>query len=255
MKREKLDKKWEAFVRIHVIEKEGRTEVLVNGQRYMEWRTGDEVSHRLAVVQLYVSGVGKQEEIAKAFGMHVNSVYNYVNAYKEEGARGLMKQVSGPQEAWKLTAEMKFKILETAFRNRDLTLEEMLKVLEQRWKKKVSRNSFRGVLIENGLIKEEVRRDDLEKEGGDLFERMEGEDQLTLDSITTEQKAKSFRIEDRSDEDNEERSDEENREEKGKRYYSAAQRIYLEKLEQSCDGDYVEKGEYNAYLYSAKLAT
>ena len=56
MSEEKLDDGWEALAKIQVIEREGRTEVLVKGQSYMDWALGDEASRRMAVVQLYRLG-------------------------------------------------------------------------------------------------------------------------------------------------------------------------------------------------------
>ncbi len=230
-----------AFARIQMMEGEGKTEVLVNGQKYMGWETGDEESKRMSVVQLYESGIGKQEEIAEAFKIHVKSVYNYIKAYKEEGLRGLIKEGSGPQEPWKITPEMKFKILEIAYRNRDLSLEEMVKQLERRWNQKVSRNSLRMVLMENGFIKEEVRKDDLDLGEMDLFdgggwefkfdEAKEGREEIPKDaedSVRIEMGRPRIGVE------------------KGREEYSRGQRIYLDELERYSE-NHIEKGAYNAY--------
>ena len=96
--REEQFGKLKALARRQVIESSGRTTIMVDGQKYMEWETGDEVSYRIGIIQLYESGKGNQEEVAKAFGIHVNSVYNYLKGYKEEGGKGLIhKEVN--QEA------------------------------------------------------------------------------------------------------------------------------------------------------------
>ncbi len=231
-------KEFNALARIQKIDINGRSEVLVDGQKYMEWVTGDEVSYRMGVIQLYQTGKGSQEEIAKAFGIHVNSVYNYVKSYKEEGGRGLIKK-ENQVEPWKITAEMKFKILEIAFRNRDLSLEEMVKQLEKRWNQKVSRNSLRMVLMENGFIKEEMRRDDLNLGERDLFEgegwefkfneTKEGREEISKDaedSVRIERASSGIGIE--------------------REGYSRGQRIYLNELERGSE-NHIEKGTYNAY--------
>jgi len=62
---------------------------------YMRFMKGDEGSKRMGIVQLYESGKGTQEDIAKAFGVNVKSVYNYINAYKGNGIKGLVSQASG----------------------------------------------------------------------------------------------------------------------------------------------------------------
>ena len=50
MGEDRLDKIWSAFEPIQVIEGNGTIEVLLNGQRYMKWRAGDEATNRLAIV-------------------------------------------------------------------------------------------------------------------------------------------------------------------------------------------------------------
>ena len=237
---ERQFKGFNALARIQKIETNGRIEVLVDGQKYMEWIRGDEVSYRMGVIQLYQTGKGSQEEIAKAFGIHVNSVYNYVKSYKQEGGKGLNKK-ENQVEPWKITPEMKFKILEIAFRNRDLSLEEMVKELEKRWNQKVSRNSLGMVLMENGFIKEEVRKDDLNLGERELFEGEEWEFKFD--------EAKEGRVGIPKDAENSvriERAGPGIGIEKGKEGYSRGQRVYLNELETGSE-NHIEKGTYNAY--------
>lgn len=66
----------------------------------MSWRVGDDTAERMAIAQLYGLGVGTQEEIAKAFMVHVNSVANYVSIFKLEGSDGLRSEPRGPK-SWK----------------------------------------------------------------------------------------------------------------------------------------------------------
>ena len=80
---------------IKVIEGDTRTQVLLKGQPYMSWRSGDEVCARLAMVQLYDCGLGTQEELAEAFGRHVNSVQRYLTDFAGKGLRGLLPERSG----------------------------------------------------------------------------------------------------------------------------------------------------------------
>ena len=72
---------------INVLSAEGTTRVLVKGQPYMSWRSEDEECLRLAMVQLYRSGLGTEEELAAAFGRHVNSVQRYLAKFASEGMR------------------------------------------------------------------------------------------------------------------------------------------------------------------------
>ena len=64
---------WTPEKSIKVVEGEGITRVLVKGHPYMSWDSGDEGCVRMAIVQLYDCGLGTQEDLAGAFGRHVNS--------------------------------------------------------------------------------------------------------------------------------------------------------------------------------------
>jgi len=65
---------WTLEKSIQVIQDDRRTRVLVKGRPYMSWPSGDEESVRMAMVQLSGCRLGTQEELAKVFGVHVNSV-------------------------------------------------------------------------------------------------------------------------------------------------------------------------------------
>src|SRR2546430_3363052 len=59
---------WEPAKSVQVVEGNGLTQVLVKGQPYMRWQSGDEGCTRLAIVQLYKCGLGTEEDLAAAFG-------------------------------------------------------------------------------------------------------------------------------------------------------------------------------------------
>ena len=85
---------WQPEKSVQVVSCEGITRVLVKGQPYMSWRSGDEGCLRLAIVQLYECGLGTQEGLAEAFGRGVNSVQKYITEFACEGMRGLITQRS-----------------------------------------------------------------------------------------------------------------------------------------------------------------
>lgn len=107
---------WEAIAGIRVIEDGERRQVLVGGRPYFSWSGSDEAGQKAAIVQLYELGLGTQEEIAKAFGIHINSVYNYINAWRADGIRGLISKQRGPKGSWKVDRDLKGKILLTILR-------------------------------------------------------------------------------------------------------------------------------------------
>ena len=61
------------------------TRVLVKGQPYMSWPSEDEECARLAIAQLYQCGLGTEDELAAAFGRHVNSVRKYLTEFARRG--------------------------------------------------------------------------------------------------------------------------------------------------------------------------
>jgi len=164
---ERLIKDPEGFRRIEIMTSNGEQTLLLRGQNYMSWRCEDQIAPRVAMVQLFKSGLAGQEELAKLFGVHERSVRNYISCFRMEGISGLMSQPRGPKEPWKITPDIRFKILEVAYRRRDLKYEEIIKMLRNRWNVDASINSIRQVLMENGFIEERLRSESFEPT--DLF--------------------------------------------------------------------------------------
>ena len=54
---------WQPAKSVEVVEGNGLTQVLVKGQPYMRWQSGDEGCTRLAIVQLYKCGLGTEEDL------------------------------------------------------------------------------------------------------------------------------------------------------------------------------------------------
>ena len=152
--------------------------VFVKGEPYMSWEYGDEVAERTAIVQLYGLGLGTQEELAKAFEIHINSVAKYVSIFRAEGAGGLISQPRGPRQSWKLLPDVRAKILVTVLKEGIREYAAVQKRLEGYWNKKVSIGSIRQVLVEDGLVKEGT---DIPKiEQGNLFESNDNSEQLEI---------------------------------------------------------------------------
>lgn len=222
---------WGNLEDIQVIESDGMRKVLVRGQLYMSWRFGDDASQRMAIVQLYNSGLGNREKLAEVFGVHINSVQNYITAFEKDGITGLVNQQSGPKESWKITPEIKFKILEIVFRNRNISYEQIVKIIGDRWGKNISINSIRQVLIENGFIEERIRKDGLWQQE-EFFAKYEDKQSEINFSSGKDNQTPSL-ILNQYDKDCNYYSNT-----KDRSYYSQSQRIYLDQLKQ---------GQYSAY--------
>lgn len=242
---------WTPEKSIKVVEGEGITRVLVKGQPYMSWPPEDEGCLRMAIVQLYDCGLGTQEELAEAFGRHVISVQRYIRDFARDGMRGLVSGRSGPKGSWKITPELRGKILLIVLREGIWKLEGIQQRLAEAWQEVVSVPSIQQVLEENGLGEEKVRGIDREGVQGELF-RGEEDRQMLLGLESTgeeagEEEGGSGESEALSgiERDNVLEGDAGAWTMGYRRDYSPAQRIYLDQLEQ---------GDYNAYAGGLLLA-
>ena len=144
---------WRSEKSIQVVESNGRTHVIVKGKLYMSWDSGDEGCLRLAIAQLYECGLGTEDDLAEAFGRHVNSVQKYLKDFADEGIRGLLSERPGPQGRWKLTAELRGKILRIVLGEGIWKLEAIQRRLGEAWHEGVSLPSIQQVMEESGLSK------------------------------------------------------------------------------------------------------
>ena len=140
--------------------------MLVAGQMYMSWESGDEESQRMAIAQLYECGRGSRAQLAEAFGVHVNSVQNYITGFARDGFRGIASQRRGPRGGWKLTPRRRSKILAVVFQDGVGSVESVQERLRERWHEEISLPSIRQVLEENGLLDaESLDRNDQGEQG------------------------------------------------------------------------------------------
>jgi transposase len=238
---------WEPEKSVQVVEGNGRTRVLVKGKPYMSWHSGDEGCLRLAIAQLYECGLGTGEDLAEAFGRHVNSVQNYLKDFADEGIGGLMSERRGPKGRWKLTPELRGKILLIVLREGIWKLEAIQQRLLETWHEVVSVPSIQQVLGENGLGEPTTRGIGDDVVQGELF-ALEPQPQLLLplagpDAQPVEKVGPSSVRERQSATANGNAAGSEaGAADLGRGWrrdsYSPAQRVYLDRLEQ---------GAYNAY--------
>jgi len=238
---------------LHLIVEDGKKYVFLNGRLYMSWLVEDNLSQRIAIAQLYELGIVSQGELARVFRVNTKSVYNYIQTFKAEGASSLVNHKRGPKGSWKVNPRVRSKILCIVLKEGILEYESIQKRLEE-WNEQVSIPSIRQVLLENGLINEQIN--DLGawvQYQRELF-KSKDEKQLYFD----------FGSDIESEELIPEREIKKKEEAIGaggftvssvdgdgsiaRRFYSQAQRIYLDQLEQ---------GDYNTYagglLFAALL--
>ena len=231
---------YKAPKKIELIESDGIKKVLLNGQMYMSWASWDSASQRMVIAQLHNCQFATQQELSEVFNIHRNSVQKYVAEFARDGLEGLITQRSGPRESWKITADVRAKILIVVLKQGILGYEAIQKRLEA-WNEFVSIPSIRQVLLENGFVDEKVRVGDIEFEQSSLFEPG-NERQLGLpfsaDWKLVKSKESKLEVENRVIGNREVNDDTAIEVPRALRYYSRAQRRYLGQLEQ---------GYYNTY--------
>jgi hypothetical protein len=237
---------WQPAKSIQVVEGNGLTRVMVRGQPYMRWRSGDEECVRLAIVQLYECGLGTEEDLARAFGRHLRSVQRYVADFVGEGMRGLMSERRGPKGGWKLTGELRGKILLIVLREGICKLEAIQQRLKEAWHEEVSLPSIQQVLADNGLGETPRIGDGGAVVQGELFGLQE-EQQLVLGlegngiQPTKEADASSREEKETAAGGAGAAASQAGGQEGGigsRRDYSSAQRVYLDQLEQGAHNTY-----------------
>lgn len=240
---------WDAFDKIQVIKGAKEQKVLLRGRPYMAWSNNDQVSQRLAIVQLYDMGAATQEELSEAFDIHVKTVYNYIAAFEKDGASGLLSQQRGPRDPWKITPETRFKILEVTFGSKNISYENIAKLIKERWNKEISRRTICRVLAENGFISQPMKEENQEQEEN-LFEKTGDKEQPLFDLKENSNKdassEKDLRCDGLQGEEGNDQKEEIAANETiisegfkyRKSFYSSTERTYLNRL---------ERGEYSAY--------
>ena len=231
---------------IHLVTGGGMTRVFVKGRLYMSWQSGDEVCLRLAMVQLHQCGLGNEEELAAAFGRHVNSVQRYLAGFAEQGVRGLLSERSGPKGPWKITTAVRARILLIVLREGVWELAAIQRRLAQDWHEVVSVPSIQQVLEENGLGQGQTGGEDGGAVQSELF-ALEDPPQLRLDlggqADTPTAGCRELPAQEK------EKGMDSGRAAAGqvgdqavggaaRRSYSSAQRLYLDQLEQGTDNTY-----------------
>lgn len=233
---------WETSDRIHVLEAGGISKAIVNAQDYMRWDSGDEAARRMAIVQLYACGLGRQADLARAFGVHVNSVQRYIADFTRHGMQGLISRPAGPKASWKVTARVRAKILVTVLIEKIAGLEAIQKRLKEGWHAEVSLSSISQVLVENGLCAEQPSGNPFEVTQGELFSN-EHVGQLSL-VLGGARQIHGPSVGCEAIQDDDFAHDDQARENhlmgdaRAMRDYSQRQRVYL---------DILERGDYNAY--------
>jgi len=171
---------WTPPENLNVIESNGMVEALVKGQRYMRWQTQDELAARLAIVQLHQNGIGTEQDLAGIFKRHISSVKRYVDRFAQEGANGLIPHRAGPQTRWKLTKNLRAKILLITLKEGVKELGDIQSRLKAVWDEDTSLPTIRVALTDAGLWNEPLQELDSKIIQRELFDTKESPEQLAF---------------------------------------------------------------------------
>ena len=229
--------------RIVLVEDAHRQILMVEGRPYMQWAIEDVLTKRLAVVQLHELHLGSQEEIAAAFGISTKSVYNTIRMFAAAGPAGLLGATRGPKSQWKITAQVRGKILQ-AFLKEGIVEYESIRQRLAAGGEEVSAGSIRRVLLENGLVHEAGVASDLANPV-ELFHTEADEQQLVFRFPRTDTRDRGMDVA-KSTGPNLPTAAPRQEPDQGlgdiqstaRRQYSPGQRVYLDQLKQ---------GSYNSY--------
>jgi len=197
------------------------------------------------MVQLSQCGLGKQEDLAAAFGRHITSLQRYVADFADQGMPGLMPERRGPKGAWKLTPELRSKILWIVLKEGVGKLEAIQQRLADGWHEEVSAPSIQQVLAENGLGEPIAPEGDAAAVQSELFEPPPDKQlSLRLESGSGDRSpstgSSSAEVEKGSGSQPSRASGGDGSvwARQARRSYSRAQRVYLDRLEQGEDNAY-----------------
>lgn len=242
MKSENNNKKEEELIsaldslnkKIQIV-KDGKVKrLLLRGQLYMSWEADDKITERIAIVQLYKSENATYEELSLAFGIHVNTVTKYINTFNKHGIARLIGEVRGPRKSWKITPEIRGKILWTVLKEGIKRYEEIQQRLKDCWNLEVSLGSIWQVLKENGFVVNKIEIP--HEEDRELFD---SDVQLKINFLRNKDANKKIILSQNNEKVKGNNNDAAlNVKSKKISFYSNAQRIYLNQL---------EEGEYNTY--------
>ena len=83
---------------VKIINRKGQITVLCHKLPFMQYHEGDLATQKVAIIQLYCTGFAKQKQIARAFGMHPNTVNNLIRSYARAKDLFFLQSRRGPKD-------------------------------------------------------------------------------------------------------------------------------------------------------------
>jgi len=137
---------------VKIINRKGQITVLCHKLPFMQYYEGDLATQKVAIIQLYRTDFAEQKQIARAFGMHPNTVNNLIRSYNKVKDLSFLQNARGPKDNYLLTPRLKRVIYEEVFSSQSkLSENELARLISQRIGEDISRASISKALREGGF--------------------------------------------------------------------------------------------------------
>ena len=137
---------------VKIINRRGQITVLCHKLPFMRYYEGDVASEKVAIIQLYRTRLAGQKQIARAFGIHPNTVNNLIRSYHKVKDLSFLQKKRGPKDNYSLTPRVKRVIYEeVSLSQGKLSESELVHLVSQRIGEDISRASISKALIEGGF--------------------------------------------------------------------------------------------------------
>jgi len=137
---------------VKIINRRGQITVLCHKLPFMRYYEGDLATQKVAIIQLYRTGLAEQKQIARAFGIHPNTVNNLIRSYGKIKDLSFLQRRRGPKDNYFLTPRVKRVIYEeVSLSQGKLSENELAHLVSQRIGEDISRASISKALREGGF--------------------------------------------------------------------------------------------------------
>lgn len=137
---------------VKIINRRGQITVLCHKLPFMRYYEGDLATQKVAIIQLYRTGFAEQKQLARAFGIHPNTVNNLIRSYGKIKDLSFLQRRRGPKGNYSLTPRVKRVIYEeVSLSQGKLSESESAHLVSQRIGEDISRASISKALREGGF--------------------------------------------------------------------------------------------------------
>lgn len=137
---------------VKIINRRGQINILCHKLPFMRYYEKDLASEKVAIIQLYRTRLAEQKQLARAFGIHPNTVNNLIRSYHKVKDLSFLQKKRGPKDNYSLTPRVKRVIYEEVFLSQGkLSESELAHLVSQRIGEDISRASISKALREGGF--------------------------------------------------------------------------------------------------------